>query len=87
MSMLFGRSVAHASSVSSSASEKTVHLTFATNSASELISTPTASRPLARASTSVVPPPTWGSSTRSPGLVKVSMAARTNAGEKRAGYL
>src|SRR5258705_1443654 len=74
-------------SESSSASEKTVHLMLVTNSASVLMSTPTASRPAAIASTSVVPPPTCGSSTRSPGCVKVWIAADAKTGENRAGYL
>ena len=57
-----------------------------TKTARELMSVPIALRPSARASTTVVPPPMKGSSTRSPGFEKISIAARTNFGEKRAGY-
>ena len=49
---------AHASNLSSSASEYIVVFTVATNSANGEMSTPTAWRPRARASTRVVPPPT-----------------------------
>ena len=60
-------------------------LTFETKTARLLISVPIALRPVAQASTRVVPPPINGSRTRSFGFVKVLIAVRAKRGEKRAG--
>ena len=57
MSIILGNRFPQAPRMSSSASEKIMHLILVTNSARGLISIPTASRPNARASTRLVPPP------------------------------
>jgi hypothetical protein len=59
----------HSERISRSISEKTVHFTCATNCERADVDAE------ALAAGSVVPPPTCGSKTRSPGLVKSSMAA------------
>ena len=62
-----------------------VVFTRETKQASWLMSDPMKFRPLAIASTALVPPPMNGSSTVSPGFVNRPIASRANSGEKRAG--
>lgn len=71
-------SSAQSRSDSASSSESTVVLARAINTANEFRSQPTASRPLTSASTTVVPPPMYGSRTRSPGCENASIAAAAN---------
>lgn len=67
--------------------ESGVDFTRVTNTANSFRSEPIARRPWTIASTTVVPPPMYGSSTVSPGRENRSMQARAKEGENRAGYL